>query len=113
MTKSEFSRAMGIVQAGRELDLVNWMAGGMSLFDGFGLKDFSPVACSLMDMARLICYQCLQFDGEFDKEAVSEIWNHRRRFHIIGEGSDECLADETLNAGSKQLLKSMCLSTKE
>lgn len=93
MSKAEFSRAIALMNKMRDeetLDLVDFMQSDVFVrFGGFALPDFEPVACSLRDLAKLICYQCLQFNGELDTAALDEIWQSRRRFLIVGEGSDE------------------------
>ncbi len=53
-------------------------------FQGYGLKDFKPVHVSIWQVSRLIRWQCLQFNGEFDMEAVDELMNiGRKKFLII------------------------------
>ena len=56
----------------------------IQIFDGFGLNGFKPVACTLKDMAGLIKWQCLKYDGNIDTEALDAIWSYRRRFTICG-----------------------------
>ena len=107
MLKSEFSRAIEIVQSGKELNLYEWMQDGMEVFDGFGLSDFKPVCCTLEDMARLIAYECLQFDGQFDREALSTIWHFRKRFNIVGSGSEECVQAASVAQSSHALLEEL------
>ncbi|MCK9369892.1 hypothetical protein M0R04_08310 [Candidatus Dojkabacteria bacterium] len=57
----------------------------ISIFGGFGLKDFEPVYVTLDKVAALINWQCLQFNGEYDAEALNEIAiAGRKKFIIIG-----------------------------
>ncbi len=97
MCKSEFSRALALMedlrQAGK-LDLLAFMKGDMMMFDGFGLSDFEPVACTLTQLAQLIAYQALCFDGSLDQAALDEIWKWRRHFLIVGSGSEEAVREK-------------------
>lgn len=76
MNKSEFNQAVALAKS--DLDIEDSIA----IFDGFGLSDFQPVACTLGQMARLIRYQCSTFAGTWDAEALSEIWHYKARFII-------------------------------
>jgi hypothetical protein len=55
----------------------------IQLFDGFGLSEFKPVACTLKDLAGLIKWQCLMFNGSVDAEALDDIWSLRKKFLVI------------------------------
>jgi len=105
MLKSEFSRAIAIVQSGKELDLYNWMQDGMEVMDGYGLPDFQPVMVTIEDMARLIAYEALQINGELDHEWLNIIWSCRSRFIIVGEGSEECVQAAIAAQKSSELLE--------
>ena len=87
MLKTEFSRALALAQSDEPMNLCDFMK--TTTFDGFGLNDFEPVPCTLYQMAQLIAYHCVCFDGSIDQEAMDEIWQHRKRFQIVGEGSEE------------------------
>jgi len=78
MTREEFSKAVMMVDC-TEYDMCDH-----SLFCGFALPDFKQVVCTLRQMAGLIAYQCKQFNGQMDGEALNEIWDCRRRFLIVG-----------------------------
>ena len=56
------------------------------LFDGFGLRDFKPVTCTLRHLAWLISWQCFCFNGSIDANALDEIAHFgRKRFLVIAE----------------------------
>ena len=102
MSKAEFSRALSRLhemRADESLNLVDMT----TKFDGFGLPDFEPVHCTLDELAQLIGWQCLQFNGELDDRAMDEIWQARRRFRLLGPGSDDELAQQRLNLERDQV----------
>lgn len=79
MNKAEFREALEIARSERDLSDVN-----ISLFDGFGMPDFKQVCCSTTDVAKLIRYQALNFDGSMDYDALADIKRiGRRKFSII------------------------------
>lgn len=55
----------------------------MQIFNGFGLKEYQPIACTLKDMCGLIKWQCLRLNGSVDTEALDEIWSARKKFMIV------------------------------
>ena len=77
MTKPELTKAFEIAKSNTEL------ADNLSLFDGFGLKDFQPVYCSLQDVAKLIRWQCQTFGGTWDMNAFQEIAHFGKKKFII------------------------------
>lgn len=57
----------------------------LAIFAGFGLRSFKPVNVTISAVAQLIRWQALQFNGEWNAEALNEIANAgRRKFRIIG-----------------------------
>jgi hypothetical protein len=83
MTKTELSRSLAIAQAGNAGFPTD------NIFDGFGLYEFQPVYCTVEQVAQLIVWQCFTFAGGIDYEALTEIADAgRRKFRIIGNGSD-------------------------
>jgi hypothetical protein len=76
MNKAEFNKAFQLARVGLHTSFKD-----LTMFEGFGHKGFS-VCCTLRDMAGLITYQALQFNGEWDNDAVNEIWDCRRKFII-------------------------------
>ena len=88
MTKTEFNRALAIAQ---DMDIpllgihedVNIM--------GYGLEGFTPVETTIMSAAEAIRYQCLQFNGVFNGEQLTETrkeFVQRNKVRIVGLGSD-------------------------
>ena len=81
MTTQQLSDAVALARSGAALNLDD-----LSLFDGFGLPDFRPVACTPEALAMLVRWQCVCFDGSIDQEALNEIATAgRHRFRIVGE----------------------------
>ena len=80
MTKSEFTKAFKLAKSAATLsDSEN------ELFYGFGLKDFKPIHCTIEGVAKIIRWQCEQFNGDWDMEALNEIaYFGKKRFIIIG-----------------------------
>lgn len=60
MTMQQFASAISLAASKENIE------DDISIFDGFGLPDFKPVVCSVRQVARLIRWQCLQFNGKFD-----------------------------------------------
>ena len=79
MRKCDLEAAMAIAQG--DEDLTNEDIG---LFNGFALPDFEPVACTLRALARLIRWQCIQFNGGVYQVELNTIWACRRRFLVVG-----------------------------
>ena len=80
MRKEEFKKALELAKD-RKVELPT----DISIFAGFGLKDFDPVHVTLDRVAALINWQALQFNGEWDAEALNEIGiAGRKKFIIIG-----------------------------
>lgn len=77
LTKQEFSNALTLANSDTKLD------GDLSVFEGFGLEGFNPVYCTVEQVASLIRYQCLQFNGNLDSLALNEIGRHGKRKFII------------------------------
>ena len=79
MNKKEFNQAVNLAK--------NWPSGkkefkDLSIFDGFALRDYKPVCCELEAMASLIRWQALFLIGQFDTDAINEIWQCRKKFII-------------------------------
>lgn len=53
-------------------------------FDGFGLPEFVPVACTIRELSALVAWQCIQLNGDVDGAALDEIWQCRRKFIVVG-----------------------------
>jgi len=79
MNKSELTDALSIAQSNVDL------TGEAQPFDGFGLPEFKPTACTRRQVARLIRWQCIQFNGQLDAKALEEIRFHgRKKFIVVG-----------------------------
>ncbi len=78
MTTAEFKEAVEIAASSIELNHC------LSIFDGFGLPGFRPITVTLFQVARLIRWQALQINGEWDNEALNDVRNFGRcRFVIV------------------------------
>ena len=80
MTKDQLSRAVSIADSDEDLSHED-----LHHFDGFGLKDFNPVFCTMRQLARLVRWQCQYIFGDgFDADALNEIARHgRKRFLVV------------------------------
>jgi len=81
MTAAEFKQAVTLSR-----DNANPKVNGadMNCFDGFGLPNFQPVYVTVFQVARLIRWQAVQLNGEFDQVALDEVKRcGRNRFQII------------------------------
>lgn len=76
MKTSDFTRAVQLAKSGESLPDFG------DKFLGFGLRGFTPVVCSLKEFASLIRWQACQLCGDLDNEAMSELWENRRRFIV-------------------------------
>ena len=53
-------------------------------FEGFGLKDFQPINCTINQLANLINFQCKYLNGGYDMAALNEIeYFGKRNFKIL------------------------------
>lgn len=78
MTKSELSAALKIAKSDKELHE------DLSIFLGYGLKNFDKIYVTLDAVAKLIRYQCIQFDGSIDTEKLNSLAYHsRQKFMVI------------------------------
>ncbi len=81
MTRHELSEALTLARSGADLNLDE-----ISLFDGFALRDFAPVVCTVEALAVLVRWQCICFDGSIDHDALNEIATvGRRKFGVVGK----------------------------
>ena len=80
MNKFEYSAALHIAQSKDDLSIED-----TDVFFGLGLGGFVPVHVTLRQVARLMRWQALQLNGQWDGEALNEIAIHgRRNFIIVG-----------------------------
>ena len=81
MTTNQFTTAYQLYVSTPDIAIRD---GDLDVFYGFGLPDFDPVVCRLVDVARLIGWQAQYLGGGFDLIALNEIRNlGRTRFTII------------------------------
>ena len=79
MTKQQMSQAMELAYSKEDLSNVD-----ISIFDGYGLADFGSVFCTIRQVARLIRWQCIQWNGELDAHEWDALcWAARNRFNCI------------------------------
>ena len=79
MNASHLDRALTIARSDAALNIED-----LSLFDGFGLPNFTPVTCTVEALALLVRWQCVCFDGSIDAAALQEIAScGRHRFTVL------------------------------
>lgn len=81
MTLRQFSKAQQLARTPQN----EFNHQRLARFDGFGLSSFQPVAVTLADVAELIRWQCLQFNGELNSDALSEIQIAGRHKFVIAD----------------------------
>lgn len=80
MTKNQLNRAMEMAKSDADLSNVD-----TGIFHGFGLMSFKPVWCTIDQIAALIRWQVIQFNGGTDSEALQELANvGRKKFLVLG-----------------------------
>ena len=81
MTLAQFQQAFAIAKDfNRDLSNVD-----DSILYGYGLYSFKPVHTTLEAVAKTIRWQALQFNGEWNAEALNEVAeNGRKNFLILG-----------------------------
>lgn len=88
MTKQQLSEAVRIAQSDVELPQFLGEKSDqelIDLFDGFGLPTFQPVVCTVKQLAALVRYQCVMYNGDVSATALNEIYRHgRRKFQVVG-----------------------------
>ena len=80
MTKEQLSAAMRIVEKTNEslLDV------DISIFLGYGLPDFKAIYCTIRQLAALIRWDCLLFNGEVNGQALDELCKIARiKFSVL------------------------------
>lgn len=80
MTKQELSEALKIANSEKSLENVD-----IEIFDGYGLKNFQPIYCTVEQLARLIRWQCFQLNGKIDDEELNNLaYAGKKKFLIVG-----------------------------
>ncbi len=81
MNKAEMTQALAIAKDST-IDLLNE---DISLFDGYGMEDFTPVHVTLRQVARVIRWQAQYMNGTWNAAEINMIAHYgRKRFMIIG-----------------------------
>ena len=78
MTKDQLSQALQIAKSDKDLHLAS-----IDIFFGFGLEDFEPVYCTIDQVAALIRWQAVQFNGGIDSDALQEVCNVGRKKFLV------------------------------
>ncbi len=80
MNKQEMTEALTLAKTRKVNEPTD-----ISIFAGCALRGFEPVNVTLDAVAALINWQALQFNGQWDNEALNEIAiAGRKKFMIIG-----------------------------
>lgn len=80
MTTQEFKAAFKLANSGQDLSNIE-----MDHLFGFGLRDFRPVTTTIGAVARVLRWQGMQFNGQWDMTAVNEVREvGRYKFIIVG-----------------------------
>lgn len=80
MTTAELKEATALALSREDIN------DSIDCFDGFGLPSFTPVICTIRQLARLVRWQCVQLNGQIDNEAMQAIHHFgRKRFQIVGQ----------------------------
>ena len=81
MTKDQLQRAVAIAES--DTDLSNERK-QIDIFDGYGLEGFKPVHVTIKQVADLVRWQCVQFNGCIDADALNELaYAGRKRFLVV------------------------------
>ena len=81
MMRDQLSEALTLARSGAALSLDE-----ITIFDGFALRDFAPLVCTVEALAVLVRWQCICFDGSVDHDALNEIATvGRRKFLVVGK----------------------------
>ena len=68
MKRSDLQSAVSLAKTSIDLS-----AEDISVFDGFGLREFRPVFVTLRQLAALVRWQCFYIGGGMDQDALAEI----------------------------------------
>lgn len=78
MTLTQFQKAFAIANSNVDLSNVD-----DSILFGYGLPTFKPVHTTLEAVAKTIRWQALQFNGQWNAEALNEVAEHGRKNFLI------------------------------
>ncbi len=80
MNKAEFQKAFVIAESDEDLTNVD-----IDSMIGFGLRGFKKVAVTCRMMARMIRYQAMQMNGEWDSVELASLRGFARtKFEVVG-----------------------------
>jgi hypothetical protein len=82
MTTSEFQTAFSIANSESDLS-----GEDTSHFNGFALSDYEPRSCTVRQLAALMRWQALLFNGKWDMDALEDIRHCGRRKFIVLDGA--------------------------
>lgn len=81
MKKDQLQRAVEIATSDEDLSTEMEQ---IDIFSGFGLPDFEPVTVTVKQLAALVRWQCSQFNGGIDAQALNEIAElGKKRFQVV------------------------------
>ena len=69
MNAAEYKRAFLLAQD----TSVDLSEESLDIFDGYGLREFEPIVATVRQVARLMRWQALQFDGAWVNEELTQI----------------------------------------
>lgn len=105
MTRTEFNRAFELARD-NSLDLSDVDERHLH---GCGLPDFQRVMTTIAPVAKLLRWQCLMLNGDWDQEALTEMRRiSRRNFELVGPGSDASAEDAKGTADTLRLITTLC-----
>lgn len=78
MTKKELREILEVAKSN-----VTLLDEDLSIFDGYGLKDFDKVYVTKNQVAKLIRWQTFQFNGNIDSKALNDLINIGSKKFII------------------------------
>jgi hypothetical protein len=79
MKASDLDTALAIARSDTPLNVAD-----LAVFDGYGLPDFRPIACTVEALAMLVRWECFCLDGSVDAEALEQIARlGRHRFTVL------------------------------
>jgi len=79
MTKHQFAKALQLAASDTDIHV------DLSVFDGFGLRDFKPVYTTTQAVAALIRWQAMRLDGQLDYNEVRHIADAKGKFIVKEE----------------------------
>lgn len=79
MKATQLQAALDIARSDAALNIED-----IGIFDGYGLRGFEPITCTVEALAMLIRWECVQLNGEINAEALAELARvGRHKFTVI------------------------------